>query len=64
MIFHLSCKQATAILLQGEDRALTRYERLRLGFHMRICDACPRFLRQVDLMRRAMGEWRRYRDDE
>ena len=64
MIFHLSCRQATAIVLQGEDRPLTRYERLRLAFHMRICDACPRFLRQVDLMRRAMGEWRRYRDED
>jgi hypothetical protein len=29
-----------------------------------ICDACPRFAKQVKLMRQAIGQWRQYRDAE
>lgn len=61
-LFHLNCREATALVLQGEDRRLRGAERLRLQFHLLICKACPRFVRQVALMRRAMGPWRAYRD--
>lgn len=60
---HLTCREATRLVLAGEDRALQPLERLRLRVHMLICRACPEFQRQVDFMRSAMGQWRRYADE-
>ncbi|MFZ5548343.1 MAG: zf-HC2 domain-containing protein [Pseudomonadota bacterium] len=62
MTWMLNCRQATQLVLQGEDRALRWPERLRLRLHLAVCEACPRFVGQVQLMRRAMGGWRAYRD--
>jgi hypothetical protein len=62
MSWMINCKQATHLVLQGEEQPLPWADRLRLRMHMAICDACPRFVRQVALMRRAMGQWRGYRD--
>jgi len=64
MKFDLTCKDVTHLLLEGEGRRLTLGERLRLRYHLFICAACPRFVRQVQLMRRAMGQWKRYGSDE
>ena len=61
-LVHINCREATALVLQGEDRRLALAERLRLRMHLLICKACPRFVRQVALMRRSMGPWRAYRD--
>ncbi|MBK7614171.1 MAG: zf-HC2 domain-containing protein [Vitreoscilla sp.] len=58
----LKCREATALVLQGEDRRLSVTERLALRFHLLICKACTRFVGQVGLMRSAMGPWRAYRD--
>lgn len=58
----INCREATRLVLQGEDRALTPRERLVLRFHLLICKACPRFVRQVRLMRRATDQWRAYRN--
>ena len=63
MTWKIDCRQATHLVLQGEDQPLGWGDRLRLRFHMMICDACPRFVRQVGLMRTALGRWRDYRDD-
>lgn len=63
-LVHINCREATALVLQGEDRRLALAERLRLRMHLLICKACPRFVRQVALMRRAMGPWRAYRDSQ
>lgn len=60
MKFDLSCKDVTHLLLEGEDRRLTIGERLRLRYHMLICQACPKFVRQVRFMRGAMGRWKGY----
>jgi hypothetical protein len=60
---HLTCREATRLVLAGEDRELLLLERLRLRVHMLICKACPNFQRQVDFMRSAMGQWRRYTDE-
>jgi hypothetical protein len=58
----LNCRQVTALVLQGLDRPLTRRERVALWLHMRICDPCPQFVKQTQLMRSAMGRWRVYAD--
>lgn len=63
MKLKLNCREATGLVLQGEDRPLAWGERLSLRMHLLICRACPRFVRQVALMRGALGPWRRYRDE-
>ena len=57
-----NCREVTALVLAGEDRRLGIVERVALRLHMQICAACPKFSRQVALMRQAMPRWRAYRD--
>jgi len=40
--------------MQSMDRPLGRFDRLRMGAHLLICDACTNFLAQMRLMRTAM----------
>ena len=57
-----NCRKVTALVLAGLDRELVWYERWAVRAHMKGCAACPRFLRQVSLMREALPRWRAYRD--
>jgi len=57
-----NCREVTALVLAGEDRPLGLVERLAVRVHMQICEACPKFTRQVALMRQALPRWRAYRD--
>jgi hypothetical protein len=57
-----NCREVTALVLAGEDRRLGALERLTVRLHMQICAACPKFERQVALMRHALPRWRAYRD--
>jgi hypothetical protein len=50
----LTCKQATALVSQGLDRKLSRWERCKLKIHLLICDACSNFVRQSEFIRRAV----------
>ena len=59
-----NCQEVTRLVLAGEDRSLSWFERLLLRSHLKACQACPRFVAQVALMRRALGRWRAYRDSE
>lgn len=54
-----NCREVTRLVLAGEDRKLTWFERLVLRTHLKACQACPRFVAQVALMREAMARWRR-----
>jgi len=56
----LTCREATQLTLQAEDRTLPLAERLSLRLHQRICGNCRRFARQVELMRQASARWRHY----
>lgn len=56
----ITCREATHIILQGEDRRMPLGERLTLRLHHRICSNCRRFARQVALMREASARWRQY----
>jgi hypothetical protein len=62
MSWKIDCREATHLVLQGEDQPLAWADRLRLRMHLAICVACPRFVRQVALMRQAIGGWRAYND--
>lgn len=57
-----NCREVTALVLAGEDRPLGWTERTAIRLHMLICRTCPRFARQVALMRQALPRWRAYRD--
>jgi len=59
-----TCKDVTRLVLQAQDRQLPFVDRVAVRVHMVICDACPKFLAQVGLMRKAMDQWRHYRDRE
>ena len=58
-----SCRETTALVLQGHDRALAWHERASLHLHHAMCSGCRRFARQAALMREAAQRWRTYRDD-
>ena len=51
----LSCKQVSLLLSQAQDRRLGTIERWRLRLHLRFCDGCTNFRRQLEFMRRAIG---------
>jgi hypothetical protein len=57
-----TCKEVAALLIAGEDRELPLTDRLALRLHMVVCEACPRFQRQVITMRNGMQLWRNYTD--
>ncbi len=59
-----SCKEVTALVIAREDRELPWLERAAVRMHMAMCQACPRFERQVLTMRNAMKQWRGYTDGE
>ncbi len=58
-----TCKEVSALLVAREDRGLPLHERLALRLHLAICEACPRFERQLLTMRNAMKQWRQYSND-
>lgn len=53
-----TCKEVTALVVAREDRELSLADRLALRMHMAICDACPRFERQMLTMRNGLRAWR------
>ena len=57
-----NCREVTELVLGGEDRKLAFVERAAVRLHLQICVACPKFTRQVALMRQALPRWRAYRD--
>lgn len=59
----ITCREATQITLQAEDRRVPLSERLSLRLHHRICSNCRRFARQVELMRQASMRWRHYTEE-
>ena len=58
-----TCKEVSALLVAREDRELPLAERVALRVHLAMCEACPRFERQLLTMRNAMKQWRAYAND-
>jgi len=50
----ISCKEASRLLSQAQDRRLGWLERLKLRAHLALCDFCSRFDDQLRFMREAM----------
>ncbi len=49
----LSCRQATELMSQEQDRPLGLGERIGLRLHVWICDACHNYRRQMGILREA-----------
>ena len=54
----LNCREATTLMLAGEDRRLRWSERAGLRMHLWICSGCTRFSQQMALMRQALQRWK------
>lgn len=52
----LTCKDASHLISERQDRPLGRRERLGLWLHLLICAYCRAFERQVAMLSRAMRE--------
>ena len=50
----MSCKQATHLLSERQDRPLALGERIALRLHLAICDGCSAVSRQFEFLRRAV----------
>ncbi|MCW8874986.1 MAG: zf-HC2 domain-containing protein [Gammaproteobacteria bacterium] len=50
----LTCRQASQLVSESQERALGRRERWGLRLHLWICVSCRRFERQVRLLRRVL----------
>ena len=55
-----TCRDAAALIIAREDRALSLPDNVALRLHLLACKACPEFENQVLTLRAAMGEWRNY----
>ena len=53
-----TCRQAAALVIAREDRALSLPDSVALKLHLLACKTCPKFENQVLTMRAAMGRWR------
>ncbi|MEO8807526.1 MAG: zf-HC2 domain-containing protein [Burkholderiaceae bacterium] len=60
----LSCREATRLLLEDEERELPPSDRLALQVHVKICFACQRFVSQLNFMRRATRAWRKHSETD
>lgn len=49
----LSCKEATRLLSEAQDRPLGLAEKLQLEMHLTLCRGCRNFRRQMDFLRAA-----------
>ncbi|MBA3594641.1 MAG: zf-HC2 domain-containing protein [Pseudomonadota bacterium] len=58
-----SCKEAAALLVAREDRALSLPDTMALRLHLMACKACPQFENQILTMRQAMARWRQTSDE-
>ena len=56
--FKRTCKEVAALVVAREDRDLNLTDRLALRMHMAMCDACPKFERQILTMRSGLRAWR------
>ena len=49
----LTCREATALMSQEQDRPLTFAERIGLRLHVWICNGCNNYRRQMGVLRDA-----------
>ncbi|GGB51283.1 hypothetical protein GCM10011502_25500 [Oceanisphaera marina] len=47
----LSCHKATRLMSEGQDRPLSKFERMSLAMHTVMCNGCRQFERQLPVIR-------------
>ncbi len=50
----MTCKDASRLISEGQERDLGCTERWGLRLHLWVCDNCRRFKRQIDFLRKAI----------
>ncbi|HEY8975556.1 MAG TPA: zf-HC2 domain-containing protein [Burkholderiaceae bacterium] len=63
-LFYRNCREVTRLVLERENRRLTLVERIAVRLHLRICLMCTRFTGQLQLMNRAMAQWKHYAEHD
>lgn len=56
----LTCRQATQLLSERQDRPLVLHEKMALGLHTRLCPACRRFGQQMVTLSALAKQYRQY----
>ena len=63
MLLRRTCKQVAALLIAQQDRRIALPDQVAVRLHLLACGACPRFERQLLMMRNAMQRWRNYAEE-
>ena len=58
----LTCKDASRLLSEAQERRLGLRERIALRLHLMVCTGCDNFRKQLDFIGTTMRRYRR-RDD-
>ena len=53
----LTCKEASRLMSQRQDRALSVRERLALQMHLALCAGCSLVSGQLEFMRKALSQY-------
>jgi predicted anti-sigma-YlaC factor YlaD len=59
----LTCKQVSVLLSQAQERETGFVERLQLEAHLKLCEGCRNFERQLAFLRRALRRHPALRED-
>lgn len=59
----MNCKQATQLISESQDRALSLPEKLALKMHVMMCAGCKNFSLQVPFLSQAMKAYARGFDE-
>lgn len=60
----MSCQQATRLISESQDRALSMSEKLSLKMHVMMCVGCKNFSLQVPFLSKAMKAYAKGLDEE
>lgn len=52
----LDCRHATLLASQSMEKRLSLRQRIALRLHLLMCDACTQFVRQLHVLRAAIGQ--------
>jgi predicted anti-sigma-YlaC factor YlaD len=55
-LLRLNCKQAHRLIAESFDRDLNLADNVRVRLHLRNCPCCGNFVKQLELMRKAMRQ--------
>lgn len=60
----MNCRQATRLISESQDRALSLPEKLALKMHVMMCSGCKNFSLQVPFLSQAMKAYARGLDED